>query len=97
MKAESLRIAKVFNVGGDVHYILPYFQREYAWDKSNWQTLLNDILDLYDIYQDSRPPEHFMGSPVVINADITPVIKTDGWSVTAYNHFDCADRYSQSD
>lgn len=68
MKAESLRIAKVFSSGGDVHYILPYFQREYAWDKINWQTLLNDVLGLYEIYQDTKPPEHFMGSLVVINA-----------------------------
>lgn len=68
MKAESLRIAKVFSSGGDVQYILPYFQREYAWDKPNWQTLLNDVLGLYDIYQDDKPPEHFMGSLVVINA-----------------------------
>jgi len=46
VKAESLRIAKVFSSGGDVHYVLPYFQREYAWDKSNWQTLVKDVLFL---------------------------------------------------
>jgi len=79
MTAESPRIAKVFNSSIDIYYILPYFQRDYAWDKSNCQTLLNDILDLYDICQDSRPPEHFMGSLVVINAgtqsSTTPVFK----------------------
>ena len=67
MKAESLKIAKVFSSGGDVHYILPYFQREYAWDKTNWQTLLTDVIGLYDIYLDDKQPEHFMGSLVVIN------------------------------
>lgn len=67
MKADSLRIARVFTSGGDVHYFLPYFQREYAWDKTNWQTLLNDVISLYDIYSEEKPPEHFMGSLVVIN------------------------------
>ena len=67
MKAESIKIAKVFSSGGDVHYYLPYFQREYAWEKENWQTLLNDVLGLYDVYSDEKPPEHFMGSLVVIN------------------------------
>ncbi len=67
MKADSLRISKVFSSGGDVHYYLPYFQREYAWEKSNWQTLLDDVFGLYEIYNEEKPPEHFMGSLVVIN------------------------------
>ncbi len=67
MDAESFRIAKVFSNGGDIHFRLPYFQREYAWEKGNWETLLKDILDLYDIYKEEKPPEHFMGSLVVIN------------------------------
>ena len=32
MKSDSLRISKVFSSGGDVHYVLPHFQREYARD-----------------------------------------------------------------
>lgn len=67
MKAESLRINKVFSAGGDVHYILPHFQREYAWEKDNWQTLVKDIFGVYDVYDDKKPPEHFMGALVVIN------------------------------
>lgn len=67
MKADSFRIAKVFSNGGDVHFRLPYFQREYAWERSNWQTLLDDILDLYELYREEKPPEHFMGSLVVVN------------------------------
>ncbi len=67
MDAESFRIAKVFSNGGDIHFRLPYFQREYAWEQQNWQTLLNDIVDLYNIYDEEKPPEHFMGSLVVIN------------------------------
>ncbi len=67
MKADSLKISKVFSSGGDVHYILPYFQREYAWEKDNWKTLLDDVFDIYDIYNPEQEPEHFMGSLVVIN------------------------------
>ena len=67
MKADSLKISKVFSSGGDVHYVLPHFQREYAWDKENWQTLLNDVMGLYDAYKPEKEPEHFMGALVVIN------------------------------
>lgn len=67
MKADSLKISKVFSSGGDVHYVLPHFQREYAWEKENWQTLLNDVIGLYDAYTPDKEPEHFMGALVVIN------------------------------
>lgn len=67
MEADSFRIAKVFSNGGDIHFRLPYFQREYAWKPENWETLWNDITDLYALYRDEQPPEHFMGSLVVIN------------------------------
>lgn len=67
MKADSLKIARVFANGGDVHYVLPHFQREYAWDKENWQTLLNDVIGLYETYTSDKEPEHFMGALVVIN------------------------------
>ncbi len=67
MKADSLHMVKVFSSGGDVHYVLPHFQREYAWGKPEWQTLLKDIFSVYEIYDEEHPPEHFMGSLVVIN------------------------------
>ena len=75
MKSESLRIAKLFQNGGDIHYVLPLFQREYTWEKPQWQTLLQDALAIHDEMQTapedgaSKPPdvEHFLGSIVVIN------------------------------
>lgn len=72
MRADSLKIGKVFANGGDVHYALPHFQREYTWEKSNWDTLLSDVLAIYDERPDElgegeREPEHFLGSLVVIN------------------------------
>ncbi len=68
MKADSLQMVKVFSSGGDIHYILPHFQREYAWGETEWKTLLSDIFSVYELYRDDQPPpEHFMGSLVVIN------------------------------
>lgn len=67
MKADSLKISKVFANGGDVHYVLPHFQREYAWEKDNWQTLVSDVFDLYESYTADKEPEHFMGALVVIS------------------------------
>jgi len=66
MKAESLIIGKVFASGGDILYLLPHFQREYAWEKDNWRTMLDDVLEIYRIYDEQREPEHFLGSLVVI-------------------------------
>ncbi|MBD2083279.1 DUF262 domain-containing protein [Leptolyngbya sp. FACHB-17] len=67
MKADSYKISKVFSSGGEIHYVLPHFQRQYSWDKSNWQTLLDDAIAIYEEYSPSKEPEHFLGSLVVIN------------------------------
>ncbi|MBI3242161.1 MAG: DUF262 domain-containing protein [Chloroflexi bacterium] len=67
MKTDSLKLAKVFSSGGDVLYLLPHFQREYAWEQDNWDILLKDIESIYDEYAVGSEPEHFMGSLVVIN------------------------------
>ncbi|MDA0243005.1 MAG: DUF262 domain-containing protein [Chloroflexi bacterium] len=71
MKSDSLHIGKVFSTGGDVHYILPHFQREYAWEKENWRMLLDDIWVIYALYnpegEPKKHPKHFMGALVVIN------------------------------
>jgi uncharacterized protein with ParB-like and HNH nuclease domain len=73
VKADNLRIAKIFSGGGDIHYVLPHFQREYTWEKQNWRTLLDDALAVYDemeASEDGDNPfsevEHFLGSIVVI-------------------------------
>jgi uncharacterized protein with ParB-like and HNH nuclease domain len=65
MEANSIKMSKVFMSGGDIHYILPHFQREYAWDKTNWQTLITDVLSIYETYDPENEPEHFMGSLAV--------------------------------
>jgi uncharacterized protein with ParB-like and HNH nuclease domain len=73
MKADSLSIAKVFSSGGDIHYVLPYFQREYTWEREHWMTLLNDALAVCaEIPEEGTANEvhgnieHFLGSIVVV-------------------------------
>lgn len=66
MKADGLSINKVFLSGGDIQYILPYFQREYAWEKTHWQTLLNDVINIYETSSQTAS-EHFIGALVVID------------------------------
>lgn len=70
MKTDNLNIYKVFHSGGDVHYVLPHFQREYTWVKENWDTLLNDSLAIYNENQPGKTPEHFLGSLVVIEEGV---------------------------
>lgn len=72
MKPDSLRVAKLFQNGGDIHYVLPLFQREYTWERQQWQTLLDDAVALHDELgtaggRNTSDLEHFLGSVVVIN------------------------------
>jgi hypothetical protein len=84
LKADTYDISKVFSNGGDIHYILPHFQREYTWTKPQWQTLLADAFGLLDestgSAQSNIAPslEHFLGSVVVVEdrvQGIMPVFK----------------------
>lgn len=67
MKADSWKISKVFSSGGDIHYVLPHFQRQYSWEKPEWEVLLKDAIAIYEEYDPEKEPEHFIGSLVVIN------------------------------
>ncbi|MDB9510696.1 DUF262 domain-containing protein [Kamptonema animale CS-326] len=86
MDAKSFKISKVFSAGGAVHYIMPPFQREYSWEKPEWEVLLKDAIAIYEEYNpDSDPdrePEHFIGSLVVINDG------TRNGTITAHNLVD---------
>ena len=67
MEVSSQKLNRVFSGGGEIHYVLPHFQREYAWERKNWTTLLEDIIAVYQVYDQANEPEHFMGALVVIN------------------------------
>ena len=65
MIVNAQTVNDLFASGGDVRYVLPHFQREYAWEKIHWQHLFDDVKEVYDAPSDSRQP-HFMGALVVI-------------------------------
>lgn len=82
MKAESYKISKVFSSGGEIHYLMPHFQRQYSWEKTEWKVLLEDAIAIYEEYNPEREPEHFIGSLVVINDG------TRNGTITAFNLVD---------
>lgn len=73
MEAHTHSMTQVFSDGGYIQYVLPHFQREYTWETSDWQTLLEDAYTIYNEYDyheeenDRSRPEHFMGSLVRIS------------------------------
>src|SRR5437588_11762956 len=67
MEAANRKISDIFSSGGNIHYVLPHFQREYIWGQEQWETLINDLIAVYEDYQPEKEPEHFLGSVVVIN------------------------------
>ncbi|MCW6048841.1 DUF262 domain-containing protein [Lyngbya sp. CCAP 1446/10] len=67
LKVDSCNIYKVFGLGGGIHYVMPHFQRQYSWGKTEWQVLLDDAIAIYEEYNPELEPEHFIGSLVVIN------------------------------
>src|SRR6266566_46841 len=79
MEAANRKISDIFSSGGNIHYVLPHFQREYIWGQEQWETLINDLIAVYGDYQPEKEPEHFLGSVVVINDGMkngtTPVFK----------------------
>ena len=66
MEAKPQSINKLFQSGGDIQYVLPHFQREYAWDKTHWDELYEDVVEVYDTSWEESTPEHFLGALVVI-------------------------------
>lgn len=70
MQAHSFNFAKVFANTGDIHYVLPHFQREYRWKEKHWETLWDDAILTHDalpsVTGQGRSPEHFLGALVVV-------------------------------
>lgn len=63
MEANVWSVGKLFNNGGDVHFVLPRFQRPYAWERTEWQALWDDLLEVHEAGMQSR---HFLGAIVVV-------------------------------
>ncbi|TAF12584.1 MAG: DUF262 domain-containing protein, partial [Nostocales cyanobacterium] len=61
IESSNLSIADLFRE----FYSVPDFQREYVWDKSNVEKLLQDIVfELYDEGDPLEDAEYFLGSIV---------------------------------
>lgn len=48
-------------IGNGKIYQVPQFQRDYSWDRDNWEDLWNDILNVYE-----NGESHYMGSIVLL-------------------------------
>jgi hypothetical protein len=64
---------------GPKQYVVPYFQRMYSWRRHQWNTLFDDILELYDLGSSNS---HFLGSMVLLAEKSTdavvPTLLIDG-------------------
>ena len=67
MKASETNLQEI--IEGTKQYMVPLFQRPYSWQKKEWDTLWNDISDLYG---QEEPPPLFMGSMVTMQTDSSP-------------------------
>src|ERR1700737_4033380 len=79
MKADEMRLGPL--LAGPKQYVVPYFQRTYSWRRHQWNTLFDDILELYELGAPSN--SHFLGSMVLLaeqNTDspVEPTLLIDG-------------------
>lgn len=73
--ASKYQVSDIFGIDTAVKYIIPKYQREYIWNKEQWENLFNDL--------DSNDGGHFLGSIICINRgddalNITPLEVVDG-------------------
>ncbi|SEQ02988.1 Protein of unknown function [Hyunsoonleella jejuensis] len=57
--ANARSISDLYNTEKDIIYFIPKYQREYVWNKNNWEALFDDIWD--------NDENHFLGSIICIN------------------------------
>ena len=67
MKASETKLQPVLE--GSKQYIVPMFQRQYSWRQKQWETLWDDLCELYEA-GDNR--EHFLGAIVTMPVDMQP-------------------------
>ena len=65
MKARETTIKEMLG-GADRQFVVPRFQRKYSWRRPQWDTLWDDISELY---QSSTSRAHFLGSVVTLVFD----------------------------
>ena len=47
---------------GNIQYKIPFFQRSYVWREDNWESLWENIFQVYTEATDNKPKEHFIGT-----------------------------------
>jgi len=57
MKANGITLKDILD--GQYVYQVPLFQRPYSWKRSNWESLWEDLIDLYS---NEESESHFLGS-----------------------------------
>ncbi len=89
-------------LSGPKQFVVPYFQRAYSWRRHQWNTLFDDILELYELGSSSS---HFLGSMVLLKdpsgpaeGDVSPTLVIDGQQrIVTLSLFLAAIRDSASD
>jgi len=69
--AKPCSIIEFFN--GTKQMVVPLFQRPYEWTKTHWETLWNDLLEVYAHADDASAISHFTGAIVTAPAKSVPV------------------------
>ncbi|MCL7414046.1 MAG: DUF262 domain-containing protein, partial [ANME-2 cluster archaeon] len=52
-------VSQLFDIEAGVVYVIPRYQREYAWSKNQWENMFDDIIE--------NNPGYFLGSIICIN------------------------------
>jgi uncharacterized protein with ParB-like and HNH nuclease domain len=69
VQTNAVRLIEYFD--GRKQSIIPLYQRPYSWEKGNWETLWQDILDCH--LSDGKLDPHFMGAIVSLAVTTTPI------------------------
>jgi uncharacterized protein with ParB-like and HNH nuclease domain/ribosomal protein S17E len=62
-------------MGNGIKYVIPTFQRNYSWDKEQWEDLWLDILA---VYRDKEEEDHYMGYLVLQSMNKREFLVVDG-------------------
>ncbi len=54
-------------------YIIPFYQRAYVWKKENWETLWENIYQIYSDYKEGKNSEHFIGTLITKQRNSTRI------------------------
>jgi uncharacterized protein with ParB-like and HNH nuclease domain len=67
MQASETKLQPI--IEGAKQYVVPLFQRQYSWEKKEWEALLDDLVELSE---EEHPRTHFMGSIVTMPTSSVP-------------------------